>query len=82
MDEFTDSTGKKNYIGFSKIVPSVKVIFKNKNATSSLKKSIQWKTYFIQETGFFFPEIPSPGRRLSLTKNNRYLNQLNFSIRK
>ena len=54
MDEFTDSTGAKNYLRFSKIVPSVKLIFKNKNATSSVKKWLQWKTYFISETQLSF----------------------------
>ncbi|MEO6905354.1 MAG: M1 family metallopeptidase, partial [Ginsengibacter sp.] len=54
LDEFTDSTGAKNYLGFSKIVPSLKLIFKNKNATSSVKKWVQWKTYFIQETALSF----------------------------
>ena len=80
MDEFTDSTGKKNYMGFSKIVPSVKLIFKNKNATSSLKKSIQWKTYFIEETGLLFPGSDPQIKIITYPKNQRYLNQLSMVV--
>jgi Peptidase family M1 domain len=79
-DEFTDSTGKKNYLSFSKIVPSVKVFFKNKSATSSLKKSIQWKTYFIQESSLLFPGNDPQVTTIAYPKNNRYLNQLTFAI--
>ncbi len=56
MDDFVDSTGTKNYMGFSKIVPSIKITFRNKNATGSITKSIQWKTYFINETALLFTE--------------------------
>ncbi len=80
MDQFTDSTGKKNYMGFSKIVPSVKVIFKNNDATSSLKKSIQWKTFFIEETSLLFPGSNSPTEVITYPKTTRYLNQLTLSL--
>jgi len=77
MDEYTDSTGKKNYMGFTKIVPSVKLVFKNKNATSSVKNWIQWKTYFINETQLSF-NIDTATLQGSITypKTKRYLNQL------
>lgn len=81
MDEFTDSTGKKNYLGFSKIVPSIKIIFRNKNAISTAKKWVQWKTYFINETQLSF-NIDTATNEGSITypKTNRYLNQLTFGI--
>lgn len=79
MDEFTDSTGTKNYLGFSKIVPSVKLIFRNKNATSSIKKWVQWKTYFIRETALSFEKDTLLQQDvISYPKTNRYLNQLSF----
>lgn len=81
MDEFTDSTGAKNYLGFSKIVPSVKLIFRNKNATSSVKKWLQWKTYFIRETQLSFQtDTISQQDIISYPKTNRYLNQLSFTL--
>jgi hypothetical protein len=81
MDEFTDSTGRKNYLGFSKIVPSVKVIFRNKNATSSVKKWLQWKTYFINETQLSFQrDTVSQADIISYPKTDRYLNQLSFTL--
>ena len=81
MDEFTDSTGAKNYLGFSKIVPSLKITFRNKNATSSLIKSIQWKTYFIKETNLLFTrDAINQIDVISYPTANRYLNQLQFRI--
>ncbi len=81
MDEFTDSTGAKNYLGFSKIVPSVKLIFKNKNATSAVKKWLQWKTYFIRETALSFQrDTVLQQDVITYPKSNSYLNQLNFAL--
>jgi hypothetical protein len=79
MDEFTDSTGRKNYMGFSKIVPSVKLIFRNKNATSSVKKWLQWKTFFITETELnFLRDTILQQDIITYPKSSRYLNQLDF----
>ncbi|MEP7251712.1 MAG: M1 family metallopeptidase, partial [Ginsengibacter sp.] len=81
VDDFTDSTGKKNYQGFSKLVPSVKLVFKNKNPLSKLTKSIQWKTYFIRETGLSFTrDTVNQVDVISYPKTSRYLNQLKFTI--
>lgn len=80
MDQFTDSTGKKNYMGFSKIVPSIKLIFKNKNAASSVKKWLQWKTYFIEETSFLFPGNDPQIDVITYPKTKRYLNQLTLVL--
>lgn len=81
MDEFRDSTGTKNYLGFSKIVPSIKVVFRNKNATSSVKKWLQWKTYFISETALSFStDTVRHEDIISYPKVNRYLNQLTFAV--
>ncbi|MEP6927407.1 MAG: M1 family metallopeptidase [Ginsengibacter sp.] len=80
-DDYTDSTGTKNYLGFSKIVPSLKIVFRNKNATSSITKSIKWKTYFIEETGIIFTrDTINQVDIISYPKVNRYLNQLQLKI--
>jgi hypothetical protein len=81
MDEFIDSTGKINYMDFSKMVPSVKIIFRNKDATSSLKKWVQWKTYLIRETTLSFSlDTVHHQDIISYPKVNRYLNQLTFAL--
>ena len=81
MDEFTDSTGQKNYLEFSKIVPSIKLIFRNKNATNSVKKWLQWKTYFINETQLSFNRDTILQQDIiTYPKVSRYLNQLNFVL--
>ncbi len=79
-DEYTDSTGKKNYLGFSKIAPSLKVIFKNKIATSIIATSIQWKTFFIKQTGLLFTTDNSTNiQYITYPKANIYINQLQFT---
>lgn len=81
MDDFIDSTGTKNYLGFSKIAPCLKFVFKNKIETSSVTKWIQWKTYFIKETGLAFTrDTASQSDIISYPKTTRYLNQLTFEI--
>ncbi|MEO8415319.1 MAG: M1 family metallopeptidase [Ginsengibacter sp.] len=81
MDDFTDSTRTKNYMGFTKLVPSLKIIFRNKNATSSVAKSLQWKTYFIRETGLLFTrDTINQFDIISYPKLSRYLNQLQLKI--
>ncbi|HVZ98652.1 MAG TPA: M1 family metallopeptidase [Chitinophagaceae bacterium] len=81
MDEYTDSTGKKNFLGFTKIVPSVKFIFKNKSATSSITKSLQWKTYFIGETQLLFTrDTMRQVNVITYPVLHRYINQLKFQI--
>ena len=78
-DNFKDSTGKKNSQPFTKLVPSFKFTFANKDARSTLSKFIQWKTFFIQETGLLFTRDTSSGTDIiSYPKENRTLNQLQF----
>jgi hypothetical protein len=81
VDSFKDSTGKKNFLDFNKIVPSLKITFKEKNARSASTKFLQWKTFFIQETGLLFTRDTI--RQLdviSYPKIKSYLNQLRFVV--
>ena len=81
MDDFTDSTGTKKYMEFTKLVPSVKFIFRNKNAMSRVVKYAQWKTFFIEETGLaFFRDTIEQKDVLTFPKTKRYLNQLVLAI--
>ena len=81
MDDFVDSTGARNYMGFTKWVPSIKLTFKNKNATSAVTKYVQWKTYFIEESNLLFSRDTSTQiETISYPKTKRYLNQLTLSL--
>jgi hypothetical protein len=81
MDDFVDSTGARNYMGFTKLVPSIKLTFKNKNATSAVTKYVQWKTYFIEESNLLFSRDTSTQiETISYPKTKRYLNQLTLSL--
>ena len=81
MREYTDSTGRENFMGFTKLVPSLKFTFRNRNALSQVTKSIQWKTYFIEEESLLFTRDTI--QKIDVIKyptTKRYLNQLTFNI--
>lgn len=78
-DSYMDSTGKKNYQPFSKIVPSIKFVFANKDPRSMVTKYLQWKTFFITETGLLFRRDTSLQIDvISYPKERRTINQLEF----
>lgn len=78
-DSFTDSANQTTYQRFSKIVPSFKYVFSNKNPRSSITKYLQWKTFFIQEQGLRFTRDTINNIDLyTFPFSKRYLNQLRF----
>ncbi len=80
-DSYTDSTGKINYLNFSKIVPAIKYTFANKDPRSTVKKYIQWKTFLINETSLLFQRDTT--RQLDIITypiEHRYVNQFQFVI--
>jgi hypothetical protein len=80
-DEFTDSTTKKNYLRFTKIVPSVKIIFANSNPQSQAIKYLQWKTFFIAEQGLQFTrDTINNVDNIAYPTSSRYINQLQFAV--
>ena len=85
MNEFTDSSGNKFFTHFDKLVPGIKLTFKEKNSRSSVKKYIQWKSFLIREGGFRFGtdtiitgNDTSYQQAISIKKETRSLNQLQF----
>ncbi|MEO6869440.1 MAG: M1 family metallopeptidase [Ginsengibacter sp.] len=81
MDKFTDSAGVGNYMGFTKIVPSIKITFRNKYANSNMNKWVQWKTYFITEEQLLFTrDTVQQQDVITYPKISRYLNQLTLAI--
>lgn len=80
-DGFTDSTGHTKYLRFSKIVPSLKYVFANKSARSSMVKILQWKTYIIGEQGLRFTrDIVNNIDIITYPTRSRYVNQLQFTM--
>lgn len=80
-DSFTDSTGYTQYQRFSKLVPSLKIIFPNKDPRSHLQKYLQWKTFFIREQGLLFTrDTINNTDIITYPFANRYVNQLRFVI--
>ena len=80
-DSFTDSTGKINYQPFTKIAPTVKFTFANKDPRSTITKFVQFKTFLITETGLRFQrDTVNDVDVISYPKENRVLNQLQFVL--
>jgi hypothetical protein len=79
-----DSNGHALFGGYYKITPSIRLVFPNEVARSTVQRSLEWKTFLIGEkmlnnyveksTDSLF--YPTPG-----TYSFRYLNQLSLLIR-
>lgn len=78
----TDSTGKEIFGGFYKIVPSIRLTFKNKVARSSIEKWIEYKYFLIGEKGFDYKFSPANNEYFPNPQKyaTRYLNQLSFNV--
>ncbi len=78
---FKDSTGTKNPLQFSKIVPSVKYEFANKNPRNSFRKYVQFKSYLINETNILFARDYINNKDIiTYPTEKRYVNQLQFVV--
>ena len=86
-DEYTDPDGKKVKLGFSKIVPGIKLTFREKNPRSHFNRFIQFRSYLINEEGLgFYRDTLISGtdtsivNRYRVTDKNRTLHQLRLVI--
>ncbi len=78
---FKDSTGKENPLQFSKLLPSIKYVFANKNPRSLIKKYVQFKSYFIAETNISFKrDVVNNIDVITYPTEQRYVNQLQVGI--
>jgi hypothetical protein len=83
MDEFADTANNKIKMQFRKLVPGLKLTFKEKDVRSTVNKFVQWKTYLINEESIRLTNdtiITGSDTALvthySTPQKNRYLNQL------
>jgi Peptidase family M1 domain len=78
---FKDSTGKENPLQFSKLLPSLKYVFANKNPRSLIKRYVQFKSFLISETNLSFTRDFVTGIDIiTYPKAQRYVNQLQVGI--
>ena len=81
VDNFIDSTGKANIQPYSKVVPTVKYVFAKSHPRSTLNRYLQWKTFFINETGLLFKrDTVLNVFNISYPKTNRVVNQLKLVV--
>ena len=85
MDAYTDSSGKKHFTDFKKIVPGIKLTFKEKDPRSTVKKYVQWKSFLISEEYLRFgtDTIITAGdssylQAIRIRKDKRTVNQIQF----
>ncbi|MDP4262995.1 MAG: M1 family metallopeptidase [Bacteroidota bacterium] len=83
MDRYQDTLGSKVFMSFQKIVPGIRLTFKEKNPRSTFLKYLQFKTYMIHEDllrfrgDSLFTSTDTVVRYLPYTtRNSRTLNQL------
>ncbi|MEJ7587608.1 MAG: hypothetical protein WKI04_08610 [Ferruginibacter sp.] len=80
-DSFTDSAGNSTYQRFGKLVPSLKIIFANKNPRSHLLKFLQWKTFYIREQGLLFTrDTINNTDIITFPFQSRSVNQMRFVV--
>jgi hypothetical protein len=86
-DRFTDDDGNKTFLRFQKVVPGIRLTLKEKNARSTFKRFIQFKTYMIGEDGLrFYRDTVITGidttilNKYRTERTNRTLNQLQIVI--
>lgn len=87
VDELADNNGKKTYLGFSKIVPGIRLTFKQKNPRSTMYRFVQFKSYLVNEDGLsFYRDTVINGIDTTITNKfrtvseSRTLNQLKIVI--
>jgi len=83
-DNFTDSTNTTHAQRFSKIVPSLKYVFANKNPRSSITKILyNGRLFLINEQGLLFTrDTVNQFDVITYPTESRYVNQLQFVIEK
>jgi hypothetical protein len=87
-NEFKKQDGKKAYFGFQKLAPGIRFTFSEKDPRSTMRRYIQWKTYFFNEEAYrvrydsiFNPPIDTTLSQVVTTRNeHRTLHQLKIVI--
>lgn len=86
MDGYTDSLGNQYFTRFQKLVPGIRLTLNEKNPRSTVRKYVQWKSFFIREGGFRFgTDTVVDGSDTSLKqsvivrKESRLVNQLSLT---
>jgi hypothetical protein len=85
-NRYEDADGKKTFTSMYKVVPSLKLVLKEKDPRSRLQRYVQFKTFMIGEEGlnFYRDSIFGPGpdttilTKLRTVTETRTLNQLRF----
>jgi hypothetical protein len=79
--KFRDSVNNIKRLGITKLVPSLKLVFREKNPRSLTTKFVQWKTFFIREQGLMFTrDEVNQIDIITYPYTDRYINQLRFVV--
>lgn len=85
MDQFRDTADRKLTMRFIKLVPGLRMSFRNNTPRQTVNKYLQWKTFLFQEQSLRITrDTTITGTdtilflRYALPKSRRYLNQLDL----
>lgn len=82
MKHFVDSIGGDHYFAVKKLVPSLRLTFRNADALSTVTQYIQWKTFFLTENQLAVQyDTINKTQNLYFPEVKRYLNQFIFKLR-
>jgi hypothetical protein len=84
MDEFEQSNGEKIFLGVEKIVPQIKISFREKNPRSHRSRTLQFKSFWLNEDRLSFTRQALPGGGDTLLVSTREvtsgINRLQYTI--
>lgn len=81
IDKYKDEKSISHFIYFKKLSPSIKYVFGNSSPLEKIKKSIEWKSFFVTETIFNFTSDTINQVDIITTPSSSYfVNQLKYVI--
>ncbi len=81
IDKYKDEKSNKHFLYFKKLSPSIKYVFGNSSPLEKIKKSIEWKSFFVTETNFnFISDTINQVDLITTPSASYFVNQLRYVI--
>jgi hypothetical protein len=81
IDKYKDKKNNNHFLYFKKISPSIKYVFGNCSPLEKIKKSIEWKSFFVTETNFnFITDTINQVDIITTPSASYFVNQLRYVI--
>ena len=81
IDKYKDEKSISHFLYFKKLSPSIKYVFGNSSPLEKIKKSIEWKSFFVTETNFnFITDTINQVDIITTPSSSYFVNQLKYVI--